>query len=96
MTRHSRVSLNAILTAVFAGFLIAAALIAAVAAAQLLARGTPLSGMWDSRESAYRQLLGHRLIYGAGMTLLAVTLSFAAVGRTRPPRPPRPPSSARP
>jgi hypothetical protein len=36
--------------------------------------------MWDSEESSYHQLLGHRLIYGAGMTLLAVALSLAAAG----------------
>ena len=74
MTRPSHVSL----TAAFAGFLIIAACIAAAAAVSLLARGTPLSGMWDSKESSYHELLRHRLVFGAGFILLAAALSFAA------------------
>ena len=74
MTRPSHVSL----TAAFAGFLIIAACIAAAAAVSLLARGTPLSGMWDSKESSYPELLRHRLVFGAGFILLAAALSFAA------------------
>jgi hypothetical protein len=66
------------LTAAFAGFLIIAACIAAAAAVSLLARGTPLSGMWDSKESSYHELLRHRLVFGAGFILLAAALSFAA------------------
>jgi hypothetical protein len=66
------------LTAAFAGFLIIAACIAAAAAVSLLARGTPLSGMWDSKESSYPELLRHRLVFGAGFILLAAALSFAA------------------
>jgi len=74
MTRPSHVSL----TSAFAGFLIIAACIAAAAAVSLLARGTPLSGMWDSKESSYHELLRHRLVFGAGFILLAAALSFAA------------------
>ena len=80
MTRPSHVRLHAILTAVFAGFLIIAACIAVAAAVSLLARGTPLSGMWDSKESSYHELLRHRFVFGAGFILLAAALSFAAAG----------------
>ena len=82
MTRPSNVSLHGILTAIFAGFLIIAALIAGAAAFTLFARGTPLSGIWDSKESSYHELLRHRLVFGAGFTLLAAALSFAAAGWT--------------
>ena len=71
MTRPSHVRLHAILTAVFAGFLTIAACIAVAAAVSLLARGTPLSGMWDSKESSYHELLRHRFVFGAGFILLA-------------------------
>jgi hypothetical protein len=74
------VSLHGILTAIFAGFLIIAALIAATAATTLSARGTPLSGIWDSKEPSYHELLRHRLVFGTGFTLLAAALSFAAAG----------------
>ena len=80
MTRPSHVSLHGILTAIFAGFLIIAAFTAAAAAVSLFARGTPLSGMWDSKESSYHELLRHRLVFEAGFILLAAALSFAAAG----------------
>ena len=80
MTRASHVSLDEILTTIFAGFLIIAACIAAAAAASLFARGTPLTGMWASKESSYHELLRHRFVFGAGFILLAAALSFAAVG----------------
>jgi hypothetical protein len=76
----SRVSVTGTLTAVFAGFLIIAALIAAAAAVTLFARGTPLGSIWDSKESTYHELLRHRLAFGTGFTLLAVALAFAATG----------------
>lgn len=80
MTRPSHVSLHGILTAIFAGFLIIAALIAGAAATTLSARGTPPSGIWDSKEPSYHELLRHRLVFGTGFTLLAAALSFAAAG----------------
>ena len=79
MTRPSHVSLHGILTAIFAGFLIVAAFTAAAAPVSLFARGTPLSGMWDSKE-IYHELLRYRLVFGAGLILLAAALSFAAAG----------------
>jgi hypothetical protein len=80
MTRPSHISVTGVLTAIFAGFLIIAALIAAAAAVTLFARGTPLSSIWDSKEPTYHDLLRHRLVFGAGLTLLAAALSFAAAG----------------
>jgi hypothetical protein len=80
MTRPSHVSLHGILTALFTGFLIITALIAGAAAITLFARGTPLSGIWDSKKSSYHELLRHRLVFGAGFILLAAALSFAAAG----------------
>lgn len=80
MTRPSHISVTGVLTSIFAGFLIIAALIAAAAAVTLFARGTPLSSIWDSKESTYHDLLRHRLVFGAGLTLLAAALSFAAAG----------------
>jgi hypothetical protein len=80
MTGPSHVSLPRILTAMFAGFLIIAALIAGASAITLFARGTPLSDIWDSKESTYHELLRHRLVFGTGFSLLAAALSFAAAG----------------
>jgi hypothetical protein len=65
MTRPSHVSLHGILTALFTGFLIITALIAGAAAITLFARGTPPSGIWDSKKSSYHELLRHRLVFGA-------------------------------
>ena len=61
-------SLHGILTAIFAGFLIIAALIAGAAATTLSARGTPPSGIWDSKEPSYHELLRHRLVFETGFT----------------------------
>jgi hypothetical protein len=80
MRRLPHGSVTGILAALFAAFLIIAALVAAAAAVTLFARGTPLSSIWDSKEPVYHELLRHRLIFGTGFTLLAVALSFAAVG----------------
>jgi hypothetical protein len=80
MRRPSHVSVTGVLEALFAGFLIISALIAAASAVTLFVRGTPISGIWDSKESVYHELLRHRLIFGAGFTLLAASLSFAAAG----------------
>jgi hypothetical protein len=73
-------SVTGLLAALFAGFLIIAALIAAAAAVTLFARGTPLSSIWGSKESTYHELLRHRPVLGTGFTEPAVALSFAAAG----------------
>jgi ABC-type Fe3+ transport system permease subunit len=80
MRRAPHQSVTGLLAALFAAFLIIAALIAAAAAVTLFTRGTPLSSIWNSKESTYHELLRHRLVYGTGFTLLAVALAVAAAG----------------